>query len=63
MTKLPFADAYYTAPVQYDKILRRMYGDYMKLPPEEKRTGHFKEDRIVDMHRDYRLYRKELLGK
>lgn len=63
MTKLPFEDAYYTAPVQYDKILRRMYGDYMKLPPEEKRTGHFKEDRIVDMHRDYRLYRKELLGK
>ncbi len=63
MTKLPFEDAYYTAPAQYDKILRRMYGDYMKLPPKEKRVGHIKENKIVDMHRDYRLYRKELLGK
>lgn len=63
MTKLLFEDAYYTAPVQYDKILRRMYGDYMKLPPEEKRIGHFEDNMIIDPHRDYRLYRKELLGK
>ena len=63
MIKLPFEDAYYTAPARYDKILRRIYGDYMKLPPEEKRTGHFEESMIIDPHRDYRLYRKELLGK
>lgn len=63
MIKLPFEDAYYTAPARYDKILRRMYWDYMKLPPEDKQTGHVKENMIVDMHRDYRLYRKELLGK
>lgn len=63
MTKLLFEDAYYTAPVQYDKILRRMYGDYMQLPPEEKRGGHFEDNMIIDPHRDYRLYRKELLGK
>ncbi len=63
MTKLPFEGAYYTAPVQYDKILRRMYGDYMKLPPEEKRIGHSDENMIIDLHRDYRLYRKELLRK
>ena len=63
MTKLRFEDAYFTAPVHYDRILRRMYGDYMKLPPEEKSTGHFDENKIIDPHRDYRLYRKELLGK
>ena len=63
MTKLRFEDGYFTAPVHYDRILRRMYGDYMKFPPEEKRTGHFDENTIIDPHRDYRLYRKELLGK
>ena len=63
MTKLTFEDAFFCAPAKYDKILRRMYGDYMKLPPEEERRGHIKEDMIVDMHRDYRLYRKELWGK
>ena len=63
MTKLPFEGAYYTAPVHYDIILRRMYGDYRKLPPEEKRVGHFEDNMIIDPHRDYRLYRKELLGK
>lgn len=25
---------------QYDEYLRHYYGDYMKLPPEEKRKGH-----------------------
>ena len=33
----------YKVPVGYDKWLRVFYGDYMKLPPEEKRisTHHF----------------------
>ena len=32
------------APKEYDKLLQSMYGDYMKLPPEEKRVSihHFK---------------------
>lgn len=25
-------------PVNYDKILTQFYGDYMQLPPEDKRT-------------------------
>ncbi len=63
MIKLPFEDATFWAPARYDKILRRMYGDYMKLPPEEARTIHVKGEVIIDPHRDYRFYRKELLGK
>lgn len=27
-------------PIGYDKYLRSIYGDYMKLPPEEKRVTH-----------------------
>lgn len=27
-------------PIGYDKWLRNIYGDYMKLPPEEKRVTH-----------------------
>ncbi|WP_438348857.1 LicD family protein [Paenibacillus sp. FA6] len=28
------------APMKYDHILRSIYGDYMELPPVEKRQGH-----------------------
>jgi lipopolysaccharide cholinephosphotransferase len=63
MIRLPFEDASFWAPARYDGILRRMYGNYMQLPPEEARTAHIKGDVIIDPHRDYRLYRKELLGK
>ncbi len=30
-------------PKNYECILRNMYGDYMKLPPEDKRIGHAPE--------------------
>lgn len=30
---------YFDAPVGYDRILTTIYGDYMKLPPEEKRVS------------------------
>jgi len=63
MIKLPFEDSSFWAPARYHKILCWMYGNYMQLPPEEARTIHVKGDVIIDPHRDYRLYRKELLGK
>ena len=38
--RVPFEDG--TIPLQknYDEALRRLYGDYMQLPPEEKRFNH-----------------------
>ena len=33
-----FEKGSYYIPSDYDVILRNLYGDYMKLPPEEKRV-------------------------
>ena len=30
----------FKAPAEYDYVLRSIYGDYMQLPPEEKRVTH-----------------------
>ena len=38
--KMKFEDTEFMAPIGYDKYLRGMYGDYMTLPPKEKRTSH-----------------------
>lgn len=37
---VPFEEKHYKAPVGYDKWLRDLYGDYMKLPPVEKQVTH-----------------------
>ena len=64
MTKAPFEDAEFVVPAEYDRILTRMYGDYMTPPPKAWRYGHDygAGDMIYDTHKDYREYRKELLG-
>ncbi|MBQ9199859.1 MAG: LicD family protein [Lachnospiraceae bacterium] len=42
-TKLDFEDIKINCPCKYDKYLKRIYGDYMQLPPEDKRVaGHLK---------------------
>ncbi len=38
--KLPFEGRLYNAPLDYDRYLRGVYGDYMKLPPEEEQRIH-----------------------
>ena len=38
--RVPFEDMMAPIPVGYDNYLRGIYGDYMKLPPEEKRETH-----------------------
>lgn len=38
--KVPFEGSLFRIPKEYDTILRNIYGDYMKLPPEKDRVGH-----------------------
>lgn len=35
-----------TAPAGYDEILRKTYGDYMQLPPEDKRVTTHSDDYV-----------------
>lgn len=37
---LPFEDGLFNAPGEYEKWLEYIYGDYMTLPPIEKRISH-----------------------
>lgn len=39
-TDLPFEDRRYMAIAKYDEYLTHLYGDYMQLPPVEKRVSH-----------------------
>ena len=35
-----FENGEYCVPKEYDKILTKTYGEYMKLPPKEKQIAH-----------------------
>lgn len=41
LTDMPFEDITLKLPKNYDKVMREMYGDYMQLPPPEKRQNHY----------------------
>ena len=45
---LEFEGEMYNAPIDYDMWLKINYGNYMELPPEEKRVSHH----------SYKAYRK-----
>ena len=36
-----FEDAEFRGPEDYDTFLRKLFGDYMKLPPVEERNNHY----------------------
>lgn len=40
LVRVRFEDAEFNVPQGWDSCLSRQYGDYMKLPPEEKRMSH-----------------------
>jgi len=40
LLRVKFEDAEAYIPIGWHTYLKRMYGDYMKLPPVEKQTGH-----------------------
>ncbi len=42
-------------PELYDEYLTHKYGDYMQLPPPEKRIGHHYCD-IIDLENSYEIY-------
>jgi lipopolysaccharide cholinephosphotransferase len=42
LIRVPFEDMEAYIPVGWDACLKRQYGDYMQLPPIEKRTSHHK---------------------
>jgi len=41
--RIPFEDGQFLAPANPDKYLTLMYGDYMRLPPENRREQHAAE--------------------
>ncbi|MBE6063506.1 MAG: LicD family protein [Clostridium butyricum] len=43
LIKLNFEGKQFYAPRNYDAVLTQLYGDYMKLPPENERVWHSKE--------------------
>lgn len=54
---LPFEDTVMPVPVGYDSYLRMVFGDYMSLPPNDKRIA--KHDAVVlDTHKSYLNYRE-----
>ena len=40
LVRLPLGDKLYNAPREYDLLLKITYGDYMVIPPEDKRITH-----------------------
>jgi lipopolysaccharide cholinephosphotransferase len=42
-TKYQFEDMMLVGPKEYDEYLSKLYGDYMKLPPESERNVHAEE--------------------
>lgn len=54
-TKLMFEGLQVSGPAEYDKWLTQVYGDYMQLPPVEKRVGHHYTD-VIDLTKPYTEY-------
>lgn len=47
-TTVTFEGLSFPAPKGYDSLLKKLYGDYMVLPPEsERKTHHFRKDYIA----------------
>lgn len=49
----------YDMPAEYDNALRRMYGDYMQLPPEDQRIPHQKVNVIFSTEKEADEIRRE----
>ena len=47
--KIKFENKMYNCPNNSDMVLKTVYGDYMKLPPKEKRITHLPKKILFDM--------------
>lgn len=56
---IPFESSEMRCPKGYGHFLEIMFGDYMKLPPEEKRNSHAM---FVDLERPYKYYQEHGLN-
>lgn len=54
-TELEFEGMKVMAPEKYDLWLTQVYGDYIQLPPAEKRVSHH-ETEIIDADKSYKEY-------
>lgn len=54
-TDLTFEGVQVKGPAQYKKWLTQVYGDYMQLPPVEKRMTHHYAD-VIDLKKSYKDY-------
>lgn len=52
-----FEDLQVRIPIEYDKVLKQVYGDYMKLPPIDKRVSHHN---LAYVNLDKKLTMKEI---
>ena len=48
-TIIKFENKLYNCPNDSDAVLKNVYGDYMKLPPVEKRITHLPKKILFDM--------------
>lgn len=55
--EVPFEDTSIKLPIGYDNYLKKDFGDYMQLPPEEKRISHLPA--ILDLNTSYVKYMNE----
>ena len=51
----PFESIMANVPQGYDEYLERLYGDYMKLPPLEKRVSNHNA-KVIDVNKSYKEY-------
>ena len=53
--QLYFNDGEYSAPAEYDELLKNLYGDYMRIPsPEERKCKQHAF--LVDLKKSYENY-------
>ena len=55
LVQLPFENTTLSFPHEQDRYLRSFYGDYMQMPPEDKRKNHFPHELDFGIYADVPL--------